>query len=200
MLDQTVTVQDDQGYTVSLAIDLKLGDWVTSVANSLPGQARATATLEGSIVMTNTTPGRNTNPVFRAIPGLTYPAGSPACALVPAGDPIGYDISPATKDGRYCLIYITQLSGVAQLSAEERTTLPPWAQTPSPGSISLDAAESNLPAIIATLEQPSGMFLYVENIGSSWGDPPLVCELSVGSYGGHLLSVVAASPGFECIT
>jgi hypothetical protein len=201
-LNQTVTIQDKQGYTLSVSVQLQLGAWVTSTANSLPGHAVASAPLEGTISVTNTTSGRNTNLGMSILPGLEYPAGSASCtATGPGGANWGVEPFPKTADGKYCLIYLDMLDGAAILTVGQTVKLAALSTVGDPG-LAVGGTEAAVPQLIAAASKPVGMFLLLKNMGDaySFGQPPLACALNSGGYLGEpVILVIATSPGFVCV-
>lgn len=204
-LNQTVTIQDGQGYTASLSADLQLGPWVTSTANSLPGHAAATSSLNGTVTVKNTTSGRNTPLTFLVRAGLEFPAASSACAAQgpELGLPVmGVSMPVKTNDGKYCLVFLTELNGNATLADGQTVRLDLFPGTGDPGVV-VSGTEASLPGLIASASKPLGMFVQVFSLSeTTWGTAPVACPLNVGKLPDltqETYAIVAASPGFVCV-
>lgn len=202
VLDGTGSLIDSAGYTVSVEAAFALSAWEVSVADSLPGQAKATSTLSGSLTITNTTSARETT--FRGLLWLivAYPNGSAACGAGTGKVVTAWNAPTTTKDEKYCIHVLADFQK-AMLAPGERRNLEVSPVSDRPPSMKIVGQEDQMDSLISVMASPSFMYLAATpGSGDTWqaqGNPAL-CTLGVsrGTRAFSPLSVVIASPGFVC--
>lgn len=175
---------DDEGYTAHVDVGVPSVSYSSSVANASPGFADLSTPLALQAVMTNTTPGRNSEWHFQFDLYSAYPTASPVCQL-------GEDYTQANRTAivtseAHCYIQIGLFAGAGLLlGPDERSDLPAgYVLDGSDTKVAFTGTSANLPnvpedqaqTLLDALNTPDGFAVGVAaREGSDGSLYPSVC-------------------------
>ena len=145
------------GYTFKGNISRSAGPFVADVANSSPGQGRATAPVSQTGSVENTTPQRNADLNLVLITYLVYPVSSPSCTISPKTLIPLDDLE--TGNQQYCVKMIGYLGNAEMFTPGSKSDL---IGSPSLDFSTLsfpDGPEADIPSKITAGNSPAAILL-----------------------------------------